>query len=227
MFNPRSRTPQPAVLRRLAASASAALLFGTAWAQQPAANTPLDPMTWVWPAAASDPELRRSIVEAGYTQQELRNIRSQLEALSGAGRARPTVEAASTGTSGAPSRPAGWAERSAPEVRIVGRGFRGLEAFYGSNGYINGPQGSIADRTNKAVYILAKGDRLVISWFIDGHHTGKLFGFPGTGKPLHIRETALVRYDAEGRIVEADFLGDDLALYTQAGGKVELPKDSK
>jgi len=215
------------------AAAGLVLAAATTSAQERPLPPELDPTRWEWPAAASDPAVRQSIIQAGYTAQELRNIRAQLDALSGGGRApRGAAAAASApppaaaGASG-PARPSGWAERSAPNVKIVGRGFRGLEVFYGSNGYINGPEGSIADRKNRVEYILAKGDRVVVAWFIEGHHTGPLFGFPGTGKPLQIRETAWVRYNEQGQVVEADFIGDDLALYAQAGGQVVLPKQEK
>jgi hypothetical protein len=106
-----------------------------------------------------------------------------------------------------------------PGVKFAGRGFRGLEAPFGGQGYL---YGSFVDRVNTVQYIVAKGDTVWVRWFMDGHHTGKMFGFLPTGKALHIPEQAYVRYK-DGKLFEADYLGDDFALYTQLGGKVEFP----
>jgi predicted ester cyclase len=97
------------------------------------------------------------------------------------------------------------------------RGFHELEAIYGSNGY-----GGIPDRINKVDIILAHGDRVFVSWIIEGHHTGKLFGFPGDGKLINVRESSITRFK-DGKAVEINFIADDFALYTQAGGKVSFP----
>jgi hypothetical protein len=169
----------------------------------------LDPRAWDWPSSAQDPEVRRSIIEGGYTQEELRNIRLQLDGLA---TPPPPIDAA---------HPADGQilVNMGPSVKFGGRGFRGLEGPFGGQGYL---YGSIPDRVNQVQHIFAKGDKVWVRWFIDGHHLGKMFGFPPTGKPLHIPEQAYVRYK-DGKLVEADYFGDDFALYMQLGGKVEFP----
>jgi len=104
-----------------------------------------------------------------------------------------------------------------PGAVFHGNGFKGVEASFGSNGY-----GGISGRVNKVDTLIAHGDRVYISWIIDGRHTGKLFGFPGDGKQMTVRESTMLRL-TRGRIVEGDYNGDDLALYTQAGGKISFP----
>jgi predicted ester cyclase len=164
----------------------------------------MDPAKWDWPAAAS-PEVRKQIIEGGYTQEELRNIYTTLARSSGD----------LWPTSG--PKPTGPGNLNAPGSVFVGRGFRGLEQFYGSNGY-----GGIEDRVNKVDSLIAKGDRVWISWIIEGRHTGTLFGFPGTGKTIRVRENSMTHYK-DGLITLADPIGDDLGLYTQAGGKLSFP----
>jgi hypothetical protein len=193
----------------LVISVAALICLAASAADTQPASGQLDPHTWDWPSSASDPEVRRSIVEGQYTQEELRNIRLQLVGLA---MPPPPIDAA---------HPAEGqiVVNMGPGVKFGGRGFRGLEGPFGGQGYL---YGSMTDRTNRVQYIFAKGDKVWVRWFIDGHHTGKMFGFPASGKLLHIPEAAYVRYQ-DGKLVEADYFGDDFALYTQLGGKIEFP----
>lgn len=175
-------------------------------AKAPAAR--LDPRTWTWPSSASDPQVRESIINGRYTQEELRNIRIQLEALS----MPPVIDAAHPADAPILIGPP-------PGVRFKGRGFRGLEAVFGGQGYL---YGSIPDRTNVIQAILAKGDRVWVDWMIKGHQRGTMFGFPPSDKVLEVREIAMLRYK-DGALVEADYWGDDLGLYRQLGGQMTFP----
>jgi hypothetical protein len=165
-----------------------------------------DPAKWDWPASAS-PEVRQQITEGHYTPEELRNIFTVLARSSGANWPNSGPKAAS------PNMDA----LTTPDAISHGRGFRGLEVFYGSNGY-----GGVSNRVNHVDALLAHGDRVYISWVWEGQHTGKLFGFPGDGKTIHVRESSMTRFK-NGKAVEIDNIGDDLAVYTQAGGKVSFP----
>lgn len=165
-----------------------------------------DPAKWDWPSAASE-RVRKEIVEGQYSPEELRNIFTTLARSSGPHWPNSGPQA------GNPS----MGEITAPDFVMHGRGFAGLEAFYGSNGY-----GGVSDRVNKVDTLLAHGDSIFISWIIEGHHTGKLFGFPGDGKLLDVRESSMTRFK-DGKAVEMHDVGDDLALYTQAGGKISFP----
>jgi predicted ester cyclase len=165
-----------------------------------------DPAKWDWPVAASD-DVRKSIIAGNYSTEELRNIFITLARSSGdrwpndgTKAARPSMESL-----------------NAPGFVMTTRGFHELEAFYGSNGY-----GGISDRINKVDLVLAHGDRVFVSWIIEGHHTGTLFGFPGDGKLMDVRESSITRF-TDGKVVDINFIADDFALYTQAGGKVSFP----
>lgn len=171
------------------------------------AASKVDPAQWDWPSSASL-GVRKEIIEGHYSPEELRNIYATLARSSG-----PTWRG-----SGPPAANPSMAGLIAPDLIMHGRGFQGLEAFYGSNGY----GGGVSDRVNKIDTLIAHGDRIYISWIIEGRHTGKLFGFPADGKTIHVRESAMTRYE-DGKMVEIDDIGDDLALYTQAGGKLSFP----
>jgi predicted ester cyclase len=166
-----------------------------------------DPGKWDWPPSATA-DVRQQILTSQHTPEELRNIFTALAARY-RGPAWPTKGPRPTNPS--------QAGLEAPGFVMHGHGFRGLEAFFGSNGY-----GGIADRVDTIDILLAHGDRVYVSWIINGHHTGNLFGFPGDGKEINVRESSMTRYQ-DGRMVEADYIGDDFALYTQAGGKVSFP----
>lgn len=185
----------------------------------------IDPSKWDWPVSAA-PEVRQSIISAGYTAEELRNIFTVL-VLQARDRwpnaaappppppPPPSADARPFGAPGTqPPNPMATAN-----ARQGGRGFQGLEVYYGSNGYL---QNSLSERTDTITYIIAKKDRVYFAFEFDAKHTGKLFGFQGAGKPIHVRESGAMRFEG-GRIADTDFRGDDLALYIQAGGKITFP----
>lgn len=165
-----------------------------------------DPAKWDWPSSPT-PEVRQQIIDGHYDAEELRNIFTTLARESGPNWPNSGPKAASPNQSAL----------EAPDMINHGRGFKGLEVFYGSNGY-----GGISDRVNKVDTLIAKGDRVFFSWIVEGRHTGTLFGFPGDGKTIDVRESNMTRYK-DGKAVEMTFTGDDLALYTQAGGKISFP----
>ena len=193
-----AQTPPPAS----AGPSQGDLIFQAA---QVASRT--DPAKWDWPAGAT-PEVRQGVIDGRYTPEELRNIYSILAEFSGDRWPSGGPRAANPSTD----------SLRAPGAVFHGRGFRGLEAFYGSNGYTGGVSG----RVNRIDTLIAHGDQVLISWIIDGVHTGKLFGFPGDGKRLNVRETSIARFK-DGKVVDSNSMGDDFALYTQAGGKVSFP----
>jgi hypothetical protein len=167
----------------------------------------MDPAKWDWPPSAS-PEVRQQIIDGHYTTEELRNIYTALAARY-RGPLWPThgIKPANPSQTGLEQ----------PNFIMHGRGFGGLEQFYGSNGY-----GGVSDRIDKIDTLIAHGDRVYVSWMITGTHTGKTFGFPGDGKPYNVRESSLTTYK-DGKMAEATYIGDDFALYTQAGGKISFP----
>jgi predicted ester cyclase len=192
---------------RAAAPAAAGPGQGDLIYQAAIAASHTDPAKWDWPSAAT-PEVRQQIVNGHYTAEELRNIFTVLARSSGPNWPNSGPKAASPSMAGI----------TAPDMIMHGRGFRGLEAFYGSNGYTGG----VSDRVNKVDTLIAHGDRVYISWLIEGRHTGKLFGFPADGKMIEVRESGMNRFK-DGKLAELDDIGDDFALYTQAGGKPSFP----
>lgn len=176
-------------------------------AQAALAASHTDPAKWDWPPAAS-PDVRQQIIDGRYNAEELRNIFITLARSSG-----PTWS-----FNGQKSANPSLAAITAPDMIMHGRGFRGLEAFYGKNGYTGG----VSDRVNKVDTLIAHGDRIYISWIIEGKHTGTLFGFPPDGKTIEVRESSMSRFK-DGKLAEITDIGDDFGLYTQAGGKVSFP----
>ena len=191
---------------------AATLLATLPHAAAQASSAPAQPPEWSWPSSADDPELRASILSAGYSPVELRNVRRTLDFLAARNRQQPA------------ERPKWYSK----DYETITRGFDGLEKLYGGNGYIPGSTvesgASIPDRKDIADYIIAKGNRVFVSWWIVGHHRGKLFGFPGKGQEMRVRENAMIVFDDDGLITRGTrFLGADLALYTQAGGQTSFP----
>jgi hypothetical protein len=157
--------------------------------------------SWKWPAAAAEPALRASIVNGHYTAEELANIHIVLEFLS---------------TQKRGSNPGWWTADS----KSHGGGFRLLETLYGGHDW---GETAIVDRSSNVDDIIAKGDRVWVTWIIRGHHTNPILGFPPSGELIQVRDTALIRL-RDQKISEIEFRGDELALYTQAGGKLKFPE---
>lgn len=196
----------------------------------------MNPKDWDWPIAANQ-AVRESIINEQHTQRELRNLYVVLLQQSfsrvtpnpanaakplpppPANRMRqlqPGVEAVPD-----PTGPTPETELTAANAKSHGRGFRELEKFYGGNGYLSD---SISERTNEVDYILAKGGRVFVSWLIHAKHTGLFYGFPPTGNQVTIRENAQIWFNEQGKITENNYFGDDLAVYTEAGGKLSFPQ---
>jgi predicted ester cyclase len=198
---------------------------GTAAHAQPAEN----PATWVWPEVVPDEAVRRSIVDGGYTQEELRNIKSELTILAGisarkqsAGGAVRAVQGTGADGGSDAAREAGvqagarrWPPYFDPSIRFSGRAMKNLEALFGGTGEIDR---GMPDRRNRVTGIIAHKDRVWITWMVEGHHTGPMFGLSPTGRFIQAREVSMLRF-RDGRITELDMLADEFGLYLQAGGK--------
>ncbi|SDH33073.1 SnoaL-like polyketide cyclase [Sinosporangium album] len=81
---------------------------------------------------------------------------------------------------------------------------------------------SFSDRRNELVDIVAHGDVVWTVFRLVGTHTGPFWGQEGTGAPLDTLEVAIFRL-AEGRVSEAWFMNDELALCRQLGIAVDVP----
>lgn len=193
-----------------------------------------NPASWEWPSVADAGAIRDQIIAARPNAEERRNLFTVLAMQSGRRWPAPGSSAAKAlaAPAAVQAKPGqvrtvartgnllGAASLFAPGSISRGRGFRGLEAVFGANGYL---PDSLTGRVNRLDSIIAHGDRVWFSWIIEARHTGTLFGFKGDGRPVTVRESAWVRFNKSGQIVESDYYADDLALYLAAGGKVSFP----
>jgi hypothetical protein len=76
--------------------------------------------------------------------------------------------------------------------------------------------GSIPDRRDEMIDIIAHGDRVWAVWKIRGTHLGPMYGLPPSGRTLDVLEIGQWRIE-NGLIAQAWFLVDELALLRQAG----------
>ena len=66
---------------------------------------------------------------------------------------------------------------------------------------------------------IAEDDRVACRWTIRGTHKGPLFGYPPTGRPVHISGYTFYRI-AGGKVVEETGIGNTLGLMQQIGAVV-------
>lgn len=160
-----------------------------------------------WPVSASSLAMRGEISRQYYTDEEHRNVQTVMEQLNGVGRA---VD------------PERWMSKDRVPPKPGRRaGFYVLDEAFGGNDY---RIGSLADRINTIEDIVAKGDRVVVTWRITGTLNGPMFTFEGLGQPIDMREMMTFRFDRQGKILEmAAWSGEDLLFYEQLGGRIELP----
>ena len=83
-------------------------------------------------------------------------------------------------------------------------------------------RGAIPDRNDVVEEIVAEGDMVGMLWRVTGTHRGPLFGIPPTGKAINFYEAGIFKL-AEGKIVEAWFLGDEAGLLKQLDGRMIVP----
>ena len=81
---------------------------------------------------------------------------------------------------------------------------------------------SFRDRRDELVDIVAKNDVVWVLFRLRGTHTGDFWGSPGTGRTLDCLELAIFRL-SQGKICEAWFMNDELALCRQLG--LIVPRD--
>lgn len=80
---------------------------------------------------------------------------------------------------------------------------------------------ALSDRTDEFIDIIAKGDRVWTVFEVSGTHSAPLWGIPATGKRISFLEFGVYRL-ADGKIAEHYYFGDELAVYEQVRGPVEL-----
>ena len=76
--------------------------------------------------------------------------------------------------------------------------------------------GSIPDREDEILDVIAHGDRVWATWLIRGTHLGRLYGLAPTGHRIEVLEVGQWRI-RDQLIAEAWFFVDELALLRQLG----------
>jgi predicted ester cyclase len=97
------------------------------------------------------------------------------------------------------------------------------QGFPGAGDYL---RRAFPDRIDTGVEIIAEGDMVGYLFRLTGTHKGNLFGIEPTGKTINVYEVGIFKL-IDGRISEAWFMADELALLRQIGATLPARKDGK
>ena len=97
------------------------------------------------------------------------------------------------------------------------------QGFPGAGDYL---RGAFPDRVDTGVEIVADGDMVGYLFKLTGTHKGNLFGIEPTGKNIDVYEAGIFKL-IDGKISEAWFMADELALLRQIGATLPPRKDGK
>jgi hypothetical protein len=86
--------------------------------------------------------------------------------------------------------------------------------------------GSVPDRTDEMLDIIAHGDWVWAVWKIHGTHLGPMYGLPPSGRTLEILEIGRWRIQ-NGLIAQAWFLVDELAVVRQTGTWAQMKEATR
>jgi hypothetical protein len=110
-----------------------------------------------------------------------------------------------------PDRPSFHHPGAEPPART---GLAALDARTRAEGKTGRLVDALSDRVDEFLDIIAKGDRVWITFTVSGTHTGELYGFAPTGRRLTFLEFGVYRL-SEGKIAEAYYFGDELSVLEQ------------
>ena len=97
------------------------------------------------------------------------------------------------------------------------------QGFPGPGSYL---RGAFPDRTDTIEDVIADGDRVGMLFRLRGTQRGNFFGIAPTNKAIDIHELGIFRL-ADGKIVEAWFMADELGLLQQLGAKLPPRQDGQ
>jgi predicted ester cyclase len=97
------------------------------------------------------------------------------------------------------------------------------QGFPGPGPYL---RGAFPDRTDTIEDVIAEGDRVGMLFRVRGTQRGNFFGIAPTDKAIDIHELGIFRL-ADGKIIEAWFMADELGLLQQLGAKLPPRKDGQ
>lgn len=78
---------------------------------------------------------------------------------------------------------------------------------------------ALANRKSIVTRLLGEGNKVAMTYRIQGTHAGNLYGIPATGKNIDIDATAIFTFE-DGKIVEAWFMADEANLLRDIGARV-------
>ena len=111
-------------------------------------------------------------------------------------------------------------ELAAPDIvvsyPIPPEPIRGAEAF---KAFLTEFVAGLPDVAVTVDDMIAEGDKVACRWTMRGTHTGPLFGFPATGRPVQISGFTFYRI-ASGKVVEETGAGNSMALLQQIGAVI-------
>jgi predicted ester cyclase len=76
-------------------------------------------------------------------------------------------------------------------------------------------QSTFSDVEYELIETVEQGDHAATYVHISATHTGDTFGFPGTGRRFTVEQMHLMRFAADGRIVEHWGVRDDAGMMRQ------------
>jgi predicted ester cyclase len=97
------------------------------------------------------------------------------------------------------------------------------QGFPGAGDYL---RTAFPDRVDTGVEIIAEGDVVGYLFKLRGSHKGNFFGIPPTGKTVDVYEIGIFKL-IDGRIAEAWFMADEVALLRQIGATLPPRKDGR
>jgi predicted ester cyclase len=97
------------------------------------------------------------------------------------------------------------------------------QGFPGAGDYL---RAAFPDRVDTGVEIIADGDMVGYLFKLRGTHKGNFFGIPPTGKTVDVYEVGIFKL-IDGKISEAWFMADEVALLRQIGATLPPRKDGQ
>ena len=97
------------------------------------------------------------------------------------------------------------------------------QGFPGAGDYL---RRAFPDRVDTGVEIIAEGDMVGYLFKLQGTHKGNFLGIPPTGKTVDVYEIGIFKL-IDGKISEAWFMADEVALLRQLGATLPPRKDGQ
>ncbi len=120
-------------------------------------------------------------------------------------------------------------EVQSPDYRRLRSGFENLAANASGSELAEAAQPvrtAFPDRMDTIEQLVADGDMVGMLFRVQGTHEGNFFGIPATGNTIDIHEVGIFKL-ADGKIVEAWFMADEVELLKQLGVGLPARRDGR